>query len=180
MISVADIQAGMTTGPASTGDNAIIQNKINQAIAYITAGTGISASASGDSFLETPWLNRDGDFWISLRVDDATIGSIIGCDSDGTETTLTTADYLQYGPRQWRVTGTYTRVKVTYTSNFGSRMVNEIIKDIAMYEYLKEPKKTGALNKTSEGAGQVTISYIQPVDFYQEIDRRIDRLFLRY
>lgn len=180
MISVADIIAGLTTGAGSTGDYTLIENKINQAIAYVTAGTAISASASGDMLSEQPWT-YNGEFWISARTNDYQIVNVYGYDIEGTETTLTANDYFKAGERLYKLNSNgYIRVKVEYTSNYASRMINEIIKDITMYEFLREPRKTGALNKQGEGAGQVTISYTQPGEFYQEIDRRIDRLILRY
>lgn len=182
MITVADIREQYTAGtPASSGDDIIIQKKINFAYGYIGSHSTVSMSASGENFEEQIKVIQN-EFWLSLRMGDISIISLTGYDSDDVEYSLTDQDYVKKSARIFSLKdnpNSIDRVKVCYYSQFGLDAVNEIIKEIALYEFLRSPSKTGALNKTAAQSGEVSISFVKPVDFYQEIDREMDLLFFR-
>ena len=180
MVSVADIKAGLTIAAGSTGDDILIDEKIQQAIAYISAGTSLSQSASGENLFEVAQVSNRL-FYLSVRSNDNQILQIIAYNTSNVATTLAASDYTAITSREYElISEDYYKVKVTYISNYIMRAINQLVKEVATYEYMREMKKTGMLNKANEGAGVVTISYVQPVDFYAEIDRKLDLLFLRY
>lgn len=184
MISIADIKSVLTTASnyaTSADDLELIQDKIDLGYSYIGSQSTLSLAASGDSFEEYCEVYKN-EFWLSLKQNDIQLISITGYDSDDTEYTLSVSDIVKKSNRLYReeyANADIVRVKVQYNSTYGLRAVKEIIKDIAVFEIKRTATKTGALTKTGEGAGDITINFVKPKDFYDEIDRRIDGLILR-
>lgn len=180
MVLLSQVRALLNLAPAASGDDALISEAMQVALAYVAAETNLSVASSGDNFEE--WFNGDlWEFTLKVRANDIAVSSVTAYDGDGVASTIATTDYAKLGPRTWRFlykSNEMVRVKVIYSSNYGMRAINSIIADVAIWEFSKMPNKTGKFDKTASVVGQNNISYKTDADFYAEINRRIDKIVL--
>lgn len=180
MILLSEVRAELNLTTAASGDDVLIAKAMDVALMYVAAQTTLSVAASGGSFEE--WF--DGNIWeftLQLRANDISITSVTGYDQDGVTQVVASTTYAQLGQRTWRFIekdAELIRYKVVYNSNYGMRALNQIIAEVAIWEYLKMPNKTGSLNKTSSVIDQVNVSYKTDTDFYNEVNRRLNAVSL--
>jgi hypothetical protein len=176
MVLLSEVRAELNLTPAASGDDALIAKAMDVGLMYVAAQTTLSVATSGGSFEE--WFNGNiWEFTLLLRANDINITSITGYDQDGVSEVVPSTTYAQLGQRTWRFIerdAELIRYKVIYTSNYGMRAINQIIAEIAIWEYLKMPNKTGSLNKTSSVIDQTNVSYKTDSDFYNEVNRRLN------
>lgn len=179
MVLLSEVKAELNLTTAMSGDDVLITAAMDIALQYVAAETTLSQAASGASFEE--WFDGGIDeFTLLLKANDITIDSVTAYDGDGVATSVTA--YMKLGARTWVLTGyepEAVRYRVIYSSNYGMRAINQIIAEVAIWEYLKMPNKTGSINKTSSVIADKNISYKTDEDFYNEVRRRLDKLVLQ-
>lgn len=180
MISASEIKALTTISSAATGDDSIITDLIFEAISYVANQSSLSEATSGESFEEMAQI-IDSEFCIWIRANDVELTEVTGYDADKTAYEIPLEYVIQINKGIYEINYQSTiikRVKVKYNTVFGLKQIQKIIKDIVLFEYLRIPKKTGAMNKTGESAGQVVVNYRKSEEFYSEINSRLGNLML--
>jgi hypothetical protein len=168
-------------GKSATGDNTIIQDKLDRAYAYISQRVKYSPDGTGNAIF-CEWCYNGEQIMVTCRAKDIVLDGITGYDTSDTAHTLTSADYLQTGSSVWKIISTstqYTRFKVQYKSQAAINLLDDIVTEIAAFEYDGMPIRAGALNYTNKAAGEVSLSFKSRPDFYTDIDQQLDALFLR-
>lgn len=179
MIYLSDVKKVLNYGPTASSDDALIEDMINVGIAYIAAQSNLSMATSGGDFQE--WFDYPGDdlVYLSLRASDIVINSITGYDIDGNASTIPAANYFKQGSRTWQIVPDehdIVKLKVIYSSVYGQRAMDNLVKQIAVWEYLKGPNKTGSFNHISQGVNEININFKTEKDFYSDIENRLIRI----
>ncbi len=182
MVLLSEVKALLNYSPAASGDDALIQENINIGLAYIAAVTTLSVASSGSDFEEYFDYNSD-EFSLSVKSNDIDIVSITAYAEDGSSSSVDVSTLKRHGPRTWEF---YTPIfnvesfKVVYNAASTMKALNRLIAEIAVWEFLKMPNKSGALTKTSAVANELNISYRTEKEFYDNIDRQIARLVVTW
>jgi hypothetical protein len=183
MVTIADVKAIAGESLTASANDSIIQNSINFAELYVGTHSPLSMRASGGDFRQFVSIDLFyRDFWLDCRTDDIDIQSVIGYDYEGTAATVDVTDCYALGGNHFKLKSTvqYQKIKVVYKSNYLSFGIDEIVKEVALWKYIRLPIKTGSYNKkvTSAG-GQVSQSFVTEKEFYDNINEMLDRLFIR-
>lgn len=178
MISVSDIKS--TLSITSSGADALIAQVLNDATQYVASTCSIDASGN---ITERGVVMYDGSIRLRSRANDITVASVVTFDALGTATTATSADYWfdnQATIRFINYPATGDRFKVTYTSDQVEAAMDEVIRKVTLYEFLRLPGLYGKgfLTQEAMGAGDLTQTYKTPESFYADIDRRLRSIFI--
>lgn len=176
MVSIADVKLVSTIGQSASGDDVLIGNKLNFAYAYIGSMCTLSLAGSGEEFKENfdfegRYSENHNEFDLQIRSDDIALIAVKAFKANWDEETIDLTTIKKIGGRRWFITGGahYKGLEVRYSSVKAKQMLEELVKDVAVFEIAKQLTKTGAITSTGKSSGQVVLNFKTEKDFYDEI-----------
>lgn len=155
-------------GITVTGQDQAITGAIEDAAALIPV------KKIDGHFEETVETGYNGIIVLSPRVKDVVLYAVTET-TTGASIDLSNITRISDHIYQVYQAGTY---KVQYDSASLSRVVDNLIRDITLYELMKLPNREGFLMKTDSRIGESVISWKSDDEFYADIDSRLKRVWL--
>ena len=171
------VKTYLSIEPATIDYDSFIDNEIEASLSELFNYTGYDKDNKRFYFYGDL---TDDKFEINTVMLDAQIYEVLGFDSEDNQTDLTSF-ISQISPTKWKITdgNSYTRVKVTYTSDTLFSSVIGLLRELVIYRVQKLPAFGNFISRTSADINGVgSESFLGEELFLDRLRKRFAKLFM--